>query len=118
MRQSFSLNPHSIDNVINRIQQKWGHLAIQPAHRLHIEHKTVASGFAALDEIIQGVPCGQVTEIVGRPTSGMSTLAYYLMVSAQQMNRHVVFVDMGTTFSGQYATTCGVNVDDMVLVET
>jgi hypothetical protein len=64
------------------------------------------------------VPCGQVTEIVGRPTSGMSTLAYYLMVSAQQTNRHVVFVDMGTTFSGQYATTCGVNVDDMVLVET
>jgi RecA/RadA recombinase len=89
----------------------------QMGYRLCMEQKTVATCFAALDEIIWAVPCGQVSEIVGRPTSGMSTLAHYLMASAQQTNRHVVFVDMGTTFSGQYAPTCGVNVDDIVLVD-
>ena len=112
------MNQHNIDTVLNRIQQKWGQTAIQSAHRIRsIERKTLTTGFASLDEMIEGIPSGHISEIIGKPTSGMSTLAYYLMASAQNANQHVVFVDMGTTFSGQYATTCGVNVDDMVLVE-
>jgi RecA/RadA recombinase len=92
-----------LDDVLNRIQQKWGQSAIQPAHRIQrIERKTIATGFIALDKMMVGIPCGHITEISGRPTSGMSTLAYHLIASAQSANQHVVCVDMGSSFHGDY----------------
>ena len=118
-RQGFGLkHQNDIHKVVNRIQRKWGHKAIQPAHRIRqIGRKMMATGFAALDDLIQGVPYRCVTEIRGKPTSGMSTLVYTLMDSAQQAQQHVVFVDMSSSFDGVYAASCGVKVDELVLVE-
>ena len=74
-----------IDEVILRIQEKWGHQALQSARHLTVQDRVYPSGFLSLDSLIGGIPRAQVTELVGRPTSGMTTLVYHSL--AQSQNR-------------------------------
>src|SRR5262245_17389867 len=65
---------------------------------------------------IGGIPCGRITELIGRPTCGMDTLAFRIMASAQHQGNTAVYVDMDATFNPLYAGACGVNVEAMLLV--
>jgi hypothetical protein len=45
-----------IDEVISRIQEKWGHQAVQSAYQLSHKDKVYSSGFLSLDNLINGFP--------------------------------------------------------------
>jgi len=106
-----------VTDVINKIRQKWGHHAIYTANRMSDHRDVLNTGFPTLDNLIVGIPQRGITQFVGKPTSGMTTLIYQLMAESQSQNQHIVYVDTGTTFNGGYAIRCGVSVDDVVLVE-
>ncbi|MEL7436659.1 MAG: hypothetical protein AAFN11_22155 [Chloroflexota bacterium] len=107
----------SIARVMQRIQQKWGQGAITTARHLQTNIHTIPTGFAALDALITGIPCGHITAIVGHPTSGLTTLTYHIIASAQKQGRHVVHIHQGTTFDAHYAMQCGVRMQGLLAVD-
>lgn len=111
------MNQNNIDEVIKRIQNKWGYSAIQTAKKLKLKPPTLPTGFLALDDLMVGLPQSHVTEIAGQPTSGMSSLSYSFMAAAQKSGEHVVYVDMDTTFDGAMGRNFGIDIDELVLVE-
>src|SRR5262245_5602192 len=106
-----------IDAVISRIQEKWGHQAVQSARHLSRQDKVYSSGFLSLDSLIGGFPRAQVTEVVGRPTSGMTTLVYHSLARNQKLGANVVIIDSLSHLDMNAAAASGVNLDNLVLVE-
>lgn len=106
----------TLQHIIGKIQHKFGSRAIQQAKSLRTLPATLSTGFTALDDLCQ-LSRGTVTTFTGKPTSGLTTLTFFLMAAAQKSGKHLVYVDTGHTFNGAYATTCGVNIEQMLLVE-
>ena len=61
-------------------------------------------------------PRGQITVLVGTPTCGRTTLAFHLGASAQQAGDLVVVLDLGSSFDGDWAVRCGVDLKRLLLV--
>src|SRR5258708_4681523 len=103
----------NLETVISGIQQRWGPDILRvfgkPDAATEVPH--IATGFAALDRAlgIGGVPRGHITEILGAPTSGMSTLAFRIVANAHAAGDMAVYVDPGKTFDADYAVRCGID---------
>src|SRR4051794_10441907 len=75
----------TLQQLIVTIQRRWGVRALrrfgQPTHDLI---PVIATGFTDLDAAlgIGGIPRGRITEFLGTPTSGMSTIVLTLMARA------------------------------------
>lgn len=101
------------------LEDRWGSSAVRRlggALRSSVPH--IPTGFPALDNAltIGGLPSGRITEIVGSPTSGVVTLALTLAARAQELSGSAVYVDLGHTFDPQFATQCGLDLNNLVLV--
>ena len=108
---------NDIGEVISRIQEKWGHHAVQSARHLSRQDKVYSSGFLSLDNLIGGFPRSQVTELVGRPTSGMTTLVYHSLARNQKQGANVVIIDSLSHLDMNAAAASGADLDNLVLVE-
>jgi hypothetical protein len=106
-----------IDAVMARIQEKWGQQALQRAHHLSVQDKVYSSGFISLDWMIGGIPRAQITEIVGRPTSGMNSLAFHSLARSQKQGANVVIVDSLSRLNLNAAAASGVQLAKLILVE-
>lgn len=106
-----------LDTVITEIQDRWG---VKALHKLKTlvsaeEIPPIPSGFADLDHLLNGgIRVGGITELVGKPTSGMTTLALKLMASVHQSDEMVVYLDTCGAFDPDYAMRCGVKPDQLV----
>lgn len=108
-----------LEAMITRIQQRWGTAALQPLRRM-VAQPIVAglsTGFTALDAALgtAGIPRGQTTELLGRPTSGMTTMAYRMVAAAQGEEQYAIYVDLDSTFSPDYAVGCGMDLRRLFL---
>jgi hypothetical protein len=105
--------------IIDAIQQRWGGAALRklsalPAASARLRLRT---GFPALDAMLDGgVPCGAITELTGRPTSGAATVAMRLIVHAQGSDALAAVIDLTHAFDADYAVQCGVDLDGLLLV--
>ncbi|MCB0209358.1 MAG: hypothetical protein KDJ52_08515 [Anaerolineae bacterium] len=104
------------------IQRRWGRQALQRGQQAFDSKADVpyiSTTFPALDEAlagIGGIPRGRITEILGEPTSGMSTLALKIVTQAQAQGDTATYVDLGATFNPDYAARCGVKLSQLLLV--
>jgi hypothetical protein len=107
-----------LDQLLNTLQQRWGNAALQPLSHLSsgMERSGIRTGFAALDQALGGIPPGCIVELVGKPTSGMTTLAHKIIQQSQGDAGYAVYVDLESTFDPDYATRCGVNLDRLFLI--
>jgi recombination protein RecA len=77
----------ALQQIITAIQRRWGTRALrrlgQPRHDAIAVTPT---GFADLDAAlgIGGIPRGRITEFLGTPTSGMSTIVLTLMAERRR----------------------------------
>jgi hypothetical protein len=107
-----------VDELMARIQEKWGYQAVQTARHMSLaENANYPSGFLALDALIGGIPCSSVTELVGRPSSGMTTLAYHSLAIAQKQGANIVVIDSLSNLDMNAATAFGLSLEKLVLVE-
>lgn len=101
------------------IQKQWGTAALQPLSCMTSKPVLagIPTGFALLDAVLgaSGIPCGQTTELLGRPTSGMTTLAYRIVAAAQQQNQYALYVDVESVFNPTYAVQCGIQLNQLFL---
>lgn len=106
--------------AITTIRRRWGADALRQAED-DIQPTTIAAlptGFPELDVAlgIGGVPRGRITEVVGIPTSGMTTLALTLAARAQAEGATTVLVDTNWALDPDYAVRCGLNLNRLLLV--
>lgn len=109
----------TLQQLITTIQRRWGTSALrrlgQPTND---SIPVVSTGFAELDAAlgIGGVPRGRVTEFLGTPTSGMSTIVLTLMARAQAQGDVVAYVDLSRTFDPEYAASVGLDLAALLLI--
>ena len=81
----------TLQRVIATIQRRWGERALHILGQSSSSPATsaISTGFAALDQAlgIGGLPRARMTELLGPPTSGKTTLALRMLAQAQQDGR-------------------------------
>lgn len=79
----------------------------------------VSTGLPQLDRItgIGGVPMRRITEITGPFSVGKTTLSFNIISQAQKMGLSTLFSDIEYTFSEDHATMCGIDLDELDLIQ-
>jgi recombination protein RecA len=109
----------TLQQLIIAVQRRWGARALrrfgQPTHDAI---PVIATGFADLDTALSigGIPRGRITEFLGTPTSGMSTIVLTLMAQAQAQGDVVAYIDLSRTFDPEYAARVGLDLVTLLLV--
>lgn len=65
-----------------------------------------------------GFPCGHITQIIGKPDSGKSTLAMEGIVSCQKMGGIVYLIDSEHKFSMSRLALMGGTPEDVIVIQT
>jgi recombination protein RecA len=110
----------TLQQIVATIQRRWGARALRilgaPASEPAIP--VVTTGFAEIDAALHigGLPRGRLTELLGTPTSGMTTLALTILARAQTHGDLVAYVDLSRTFDAEYAALIGLNLAALLLV--
>jgi recombination protein RecA len=107
-----------LEKTVEALQLKWGSRALQRLQKQNVAIPVVATGFPVLDEAlgIGGLPRGRITEILGAPSSGMSTLILKLIANVQAEGETAVYLDVERVFDPAYATRCGVVLEQLILI--
>jgi recombination protein RecA len=107
-----------LEQTLADIQKRWGEKAIRRLSEQRDSTPLLPTGFAELDQIVGGIPRGRISEIVGAPGSGMTTLALKIIARAQAGGGIVVYLDGEQTFDPEYAHCCGVRLEQLFLART
>jgi len=67
---------------------------------------------------IGGIARGRITEFHGMDGTYKSTLAFDLIRSCQEMGGTAILVDAEYAYSEEYAASCGVDIDELIVVHT
>jgi hypothetical protein len=108
----------TLDALVAQLQQQFGTKAAQRGTALRAPRAaTIPTGFAALDRALPngGIPRGVLTELVGAPTTGASTLVLSIIAQAQAQSDRACYLDLGGTFAAEYAAHCGVQLGALLL---
>ena len=107
----------ALELAIGQIEKTFGKGAIMKlgSERAAIPIAAISTGSLGLDNAIGigGLPCGRVVEIYGPEGSGKTTLALTVVAQAQRQGGTAVFIDAEHAFPAEFATTIGVDLDDL-----
>lgn len=110
----------NLETVVASIQRRWGTKALRRLTRGELLHSPgyVSTGLPRLDAGLGrgGLMLGTMTEVLGKLTSGATTLALKSIATAQSQELTAVFLDIPRTFDPDYAARCGVDLDRMLLI--
>lgn len=109
----------ALDLAISQIEKRYGKGSVMRLGEVAAVSSTgaIPTGSLALDLAlgIGGVPKGRVTEIFGPESSGKTTLGQHIIAEAQKLGGVVAYVDVEHALDPDYATKCGVKVDDLLI---
>ena len=80
----------------------------------------IPTGVFEVDSILgagMGIPSGTLIEFCGESQSGKTWLGYKLMAEAQKAGKKCAFINVENSYYPQRATSCGVNISQLVLIE-
>ena len=108
----------AIDQAILQIEKQFGKGSIMKLGA-NSEDKVdaIPSGSLALDLAlgIGGYPRGRVVEIYGPEASGKTTLTLHAVAAVQRSGGTAAFIDAEHALDSQWARTCGVNIDELLI---
>ncbi|HEY6959355.1 MAG TPA: recombinase RecA [Candidatus Limnocylindria bacterium] len=108
----------AIDQAILQIEKQFGKGSIMKLGASAGEKvDAIPSGSIALDLAlgVGGYPRGRVVEIYGPEASGKTTLALHAVAAVQRSGGTAAFIDAEHALDSQWARTCGVNVDELLI---
>jgi len=109
----------ALELAIGQIEKKFGKGSImklgESATMSPVE--AIPSGSLSLDLAlgVGGIPRGRITEIFGPESSGKTTLGQHVIAEAQKQGGIAAYVDVEHALDPNYASRCGVNVDEMFI---
>lgn len=97
----------------------WGYMTIPRASEVE-NYKTISTGLPQLDRItgVGGIPFKRITEISGTWSVGKTSLALSLVASAQEQDIECIWVDAEWEWNSLYASTLGVDIKRLGLIQT
>jgi len=108
----------AIDQAILQIEKQFGKgsimkLGANPEEKVD----AIPSGSIALDLAlgVGGYPRGRVVEIYGPEASGKTTLTLHAVAAVQRAGGTAAFIDAEHALDSQWARTCGVNIDELLI---
>src|SRR5690606_18872760 len=104
-----------LQHVIAAIQQRWGDAALRPLSQHVPQHTPLATGFAALDDLLGGWPRGQLSLVTGGPSAGLTTLGLHALAAAQREDRPALIFDVRCALDPAAAVRCGVDLEQVLL---
>lgn len=116
-----AMGPNKIDRsrqnlaeLRRQIRRKWPTAAGLASERLNLAFGT---GIPALDSLFPhgGIPCGQLLELTGGPSSGKTTLLLTIL-AALTRNGRAVYIDPGRSFFPAAAAAAGIDLDRLLTV--
>ncbi len=106
--------------AIATLEKKYGKGVVILGKDVVEDLEVVKTGSLGLDLAlgIGGLPIGKLVEIFGPESSGKSTLTLHIIANYQKVDDGVVvLVDYEYSFDKKYATTLGVRVDELVILQ-
>ena len=106
-----------LEEAIAKVKKKFGNGAIM---KLDSEDypkiEAIPTGIPSLDTAmgIGGIPRGRITEILGKESTGKSTLALKVIAQTQRLGGKVVMIDVEHTLDLEYASKLGVMTGDLL----
>ncbi len=108
----------AIDQAILQIEKQFGKGSIMKLGANNEDKvDAIPSGSLALDLAlgIGGYPRGRVVEIYGPEASGKTTLTLHAVAAVQRSGGTAAFIDAEHALDSQWARTCGVNIDELLI---
>jgi recombination protein RecA len=108
----------AIDQAILQIEKQFGKGSIMKLGANNEDKvDAIPSGSLALDLAlgIGGYPRGRVVEIYGPEASGKTTLTLHAVAAVQRAGGTAAFIDAEHALDSQWARTCGVNIDELLI---
>src|SRR5438067_6092467 len=108
----------AIDQAILQIEKQFGKGSIMKLGATGGEKvDAIPSGSIALDLAlgVGGYPRGRVVEIYGPEASGKTTLTLHAVAAVQRAGGTAAFIDAEHALDSQWARTCGVNIDELLI---
>ena len=65
----------------------------------------------------QGIPRGKMTQLIGKESSGKSTLGYHLISQAQKLGDKCMILDVERSFTVDYALKLGIDVNTLLIAK-
>ncbi len=109
----------ALELTIGQIEKRFGKGSIMKLGEAAIMSsvEAIPSGSLALDLAlgVGGIPRGRIAEIFGPEGSGKTTLGQHIIAEAQKRGGTAAYIDVEHALDPNYASHCGVNVDDMLI---
>jgi recombination protein RecA len=108
----------ALDTTLANLKKRFGEgtvMRLGEAERMKVG--AIPTGALSLDLAlgIGGVPRGRITEIYGPESSGKTTICQHVIAEAQRMGGIAAFIDVEHALDPDYASRCGVNVDQLYI---
>ncbi len=112
-------NTKLIQQTLFDLQKRFGANAVGVLGDRAREVDPIPTGFDALDAALGqgGIRRGQLSALVGTPTSGATTLALKLLANAQGRYEVAVYLDVPGTFDAEIAVGYGIALDRLLVVQ-
>lgn len=112
------LKKKALEVTFSQIDKEYGTGAVMllgKAPNSRVE--AISTGSILIDHAIGigGLPVGRIVEIYGPEASGKTTLAMHAIAQAQQRGGICAFIDAEHAMDPQYATSLGINIDDLII---
>lgn len=111
--------PNNLQQTLWDIQKRFGDAVINPLSSLRSQREAIPTGFPSVDALLSGhgLPYAAITELVGQPTSGVTTLTQQTVANAQGSSQSAVYLDLNNTFDPDYAALWGVDLTRLMIVD-
>lgn len=107
-------------DVLSKLEKTFGRgivmsLGDKPDNNIEV----IDSGSIFLNKAlgINGYPKGRMIEIMGQESSGKTTLCIHAIANCQKNGGIACIIDAEHAFDPQYATSLGVNIDDLLICQ-
>ena len=106
-----------LEMAVAQIHRRFGSRALVKGRPAAPVVPHISTGFPELDGALEigGLPAGKVSEILGLPTSGKTTLALKFLAQAQAGGGEVAYVDQARYFDPDYAYRCGLDLSHLLV---
>lgn len=109
----------AIEQVIHALERRFGQGTIYRLSQAKPKVGAIAlsTGSLGLDLAtgIHGVPRGRITELLGPPSCGKTTLSYHILANGQADGGMAAYIDAAQTMDGEAMLVAGVDLEALLI---
>lgn len=114
MSRLSSAAPSTIEGLETIINKKFGDGTIKRGNDESLAITRLPTGVLSVDWRLRGgFPRARFTELYGPPSTGKTTLSYYLIATTQASGGQCAFIDVEGKYDAGYAASLGVDIDTL-----